>query len=105
MQSLAGMRRTLLLVLRASFVIPGTLLAVTSTMGETSSFDGDDSGNGNLLLARDAARSQSASATTKMPGIIPADRMTTWNPGLNAVGGIPNRTTIYPDALSTRRHS
>ena len=25
---------------------------------------------------------------------IPADRMTTWNPGLNAVGGIPNRTTI-----------
>jgi hypothetical protein len=28
-------------------------------------------------------------------GIIPADRMTTWNPGLNSVGGIPNRTTTY----------
>lgn len=27
-------------------------------------------------------------------GIIPSDRMTTWNPGLNAVGGIPSRTTI-----------
>ncbi len=27
--------------------------------------------------------------------IISADRTTTWNPGLNAVGGIPNRTTIY----------
>ncbi|HXX32545.1 MAG TPA: hypothetical protein VEJ89_17720 [Myxococcaceae bacterium] len=28
-------------------------------------------------------------------GLIPADRLTTWNPGLNAVGGIPQRTTIY----------
>ncbi len=27
--------------------------------------------------------------------IIPADRVTTWNPGLTAVGGIPNVTTIY----------
>jgi len=27
--------------------------------------------------------------------VIPADRVTTWNPGLNAVGGIPTRTTIY----------
>jgi len=27
--------------------------------------------------------------------IIPSDRSTVWNPGLNAVGGIPNRTTIY----------
>jgi hypothetical protein len=27
--------------------------------------------------------------------IIPADRRTTWNPGLNAVGGIPSRTVIY----------
>jgi len=26
--------------------------------------------------------------------IIPSDRMTVWNPGLNSVGGIPNRTTI-----------
>jgi hypothetical protein len=27
--------------------------------------------------------------------LIPADRRTTWNPGLNSVGGIPNRTTVY----------
>jgi hypothetical protein len=27
--------------------------------------------------------------------IVPADRATVWNPGLNAVGGIPARTTIY----------
>jgi hypothetical protein len=26
--------------------------------------------------------------------IIPADRSTVWNPGLNSVGGIPNRTTV-----------
>ncbi|MBA4386797.1 MAG: hypothetical protein C0404_02380 [Verrucomicrobia bacterium] len=28
-------------------------------------------------------------------GIIPADRATLWNPGLNSMGGIPKRTTIY----------
>jgi hypothetical protein len=95
LQSLTGIRRTLFLMLCALFVIPGTLLAVASMMGETSSFAGDDSGNGNLLLAQGATLSPSASATTQMTGIIPADRMTTWNPGLNAVGGIPNRTTIY----------
>src|SRR5262249_26769249 len=27
--------------------------------------------------------------------ILPADRATTWNPGLMSVGGIPNRTTIF----------
>jgi hypothetical protein len=79
----------LLLVRRASLVIPSTFLAATITMGETSVSAGDDSGNGSLLLAQDASPSQSAG------GIIPADRMTTWNPGLNAAGGIPNRTTIW----------
>src|SRR5437879_13509273 len=33
--------------------------------------------------------------TTATTDIIPTDRLTTWNPGLNAVGGIPGRTTIY----------
>jgi hypothetical protein len=27
--------------------------------------------------------------------LIPSERLTTWNPGLNAVGGIPNRTAIF----------
>ena len=27
--------------------------------------------------------------------VISADRLTVWNPGLNAVGGIPSQTTIY----------
>src|ERR1700758_4507331 len=26
--------------------------------------------------------------------MLPADRTTAWNPGLTAVGGIPNRTTV-----------
>jgi hypothetical protein len=99
-QSLAGMHRTLLLVLCASFVVLGALLAVTSTMGETSGFAGGDSGNGNLVLAQDTRILQSASATTQTGEIIPADRITTWNPGLDA-GGIPNRTTIY-QTLSLR---
>jgi hypothetical protein len=94
-KSLAGMRLTLLLVPCALFVISGTLFAVTSRMGETSGFAHDDSGNGNRRLAQDATRSQSTSAPTQNERIVPADRMTTWNPGLNAVGGIPNRTTIY----------
>jgi hypothetical protein len=53
-------------------------------MVEASSFAADDSGKGNLRLAQ--ALSQSARTTTETAGIIPADRITTWNPGLNAVG-------------------
>jgi hypothetical protein len=33
-------------------------------------------------------------APTQNEGILPADWMTTWNPGLDAVGGVPYRTTI-----------
>ena len=68
------------------------ILTATITMGETDVFSGYDTGSGSLLLAQHATPPRSASATT---GIIPADRRTTWNPGLNAVGGIPNRTTTY----------
>jgi hypothetical protein len=105
-QSLAGIRRTLRLVLRASFVIPGVTLVVISLMvinkmGETSSFAGNGSENGSILLAQEAPPSQGASTTTPVEAIIPADRMTTWNPGLNAVGGIPNRSMIY-QTLSPR---
>ncbi len=32
-------------------------------------------------------------SSTDTTGLISDDRRTTWNPGLNAVGGIPNRTT------------
>jgi hypothetical protein len=44
---------------------------------------------GALVLAG-SAMPQAADSSA----IIPSERMTTWNPGLNAVSGIPNRTTI-----------
>jgi hypothetical protein len=90
-QSRAAICRMFLLVGRASFVVPSAFLTATITMGEVSVFSSDDVGN-SILLAQDGTPSQSASATT---GIIPADRRTTWNPGLKAVGGIPNRTMTY----------
>ena len=52
-------------------------------------------GTTNVSLGQDATISRSASATTAIAGIISADRRTIWNPGLNATGGIPNRTKIY----------
>src|SRR6267378_4760504 len=38
---------------------------------------------------------KSGPATVSTAELIATDRRTTWNPGLNSVGGIPNRTTIY----------
>ena len=91
MQSLARILHGRVLMQHRSFVVLGTLLAIT--LAEV--FVGHGSGITNVSLAQDIAISQSASATTEMAGIIPADRRTTWNPGLNATGGIPHRTTIY----------
>jgi hypothetical protein len=49
-----------------------------------------------LGLALGAVRLALAQEVAAEPaGIIPADRRTTWNPGLDAVGGIPYRTSIY----------
>jgi hypothetical protein len=72
-------------ILGMLFLLTGELLPVNSGGAET----------GSRRLGPDTALSQGERAATHMAGIIPADRMTTWNPGLNAVGGIPNRTTIY----------
>ena len=57
-------------------------------------------GTFHVLATSIADNNESASATVAVSSsstssIIPPDRVTTWNPGLNAVGGIPNRTTIY----------
>ena len=68
-------------------------------MGETIA--ADKLGNGNRLLAQDTTHPQSANKTTQMEVIIPPDRVTAWDPGLNSVGGIPNRTEIY-QTLSPR---
>lgn len=43
----------------------------------------------------DGTKSATGLVRVALAGPIPADRLTIFNPGLNAVGGIPNRTTIY----------
>ena len=50
-----------------------------------------------FLLGCGGGRSSSGSSPVTPPSsdIISADRRTLWNPGLNAVGGIPVRTTLY----------
>jgi hypothetical protein len=101
---LAGMRRTLLLVLCASFVISGRLLAVTSRMGETSSFAGDESGNGNRLSCAGChalAERERDNADGGNHSGRPDDNVES---GTQRVGGIPIRTTIHR-TLSTRRLS
>ena len=57
-----------------------------------------------LARARDAAGNITNSApltvtvsntqSTQIVG-VPADRLYDWNPGLNSVGGVPNRTTVF----------
>src|SRR5207249_6153560 len=42
----------------------------------------------------DPAKSGTATVSVTTLTIIPADRRTTWNPGLMSQGGVPNRTTI-----------
>ncbi len=43
----------------------------------------------------DATKQGSAVVTVGSNPVIAPDRLTIWNPGLNAVGGIPSRTTVY----------
>ena len=76
-------RRTLV----ASGALWVTTLAVTSVgYGAVAT---------NLPVGQSVAISQSAGAATEIDRIIPPDRRTTWDPGLNSAGGIPYRTTIY----------
>ena len=82
-------------MLGAPFVISGALLAVIVTMGETRGLAAGGLENSDRLLAQNTMGSPNANQAARTEGIIPADRMTVWNPGLNAVGGIPNRTAIY----------
>jgi hypothetical protein len=83
------------------FILPGVLLVVPNTSAQILGLTRGGAESSNLQLASDPLLSESGQTTTRTLGIIPADRMTTWNPGLNAVGGIPERTTIY-QTLSPR---
>jgi hypothetical protein len=94
MQLLAGVRRPVCFL--TLLLLAASLLTATNSIAR----DGDETG---AVSARNPARIQTpeqASATN----LIPADRITTWNPGLNAVGGIPDRTTIF-QTLSPRGDS
>ncbi len=44
--------------------------------------------------ANDSSKSGTATVTVTALTVLTADRRTVWNPGLNSVGGIPNRTTV-----------
>jgi len=94
MQLMDGVRPPLCLL--PLLVIAGLLLTVTGSTG----FARDEMGRSGLL-AQNATRAQGAEAKVDAATLIPPDRMTTWNPGLNAVGGIPDRTTIF-QTLSPR---
>lgn len=45
--------------------------------------------------ALDAARSDAATVYVSATPLLPADRLTSWNPGLSAIGGIPARGSIF----------
>src|SRR6266852_2492075 len=53
-------------------------------------------GNYHLKAASVADASKNAAATVSVSAFtaLSADRRTVWNPGMNSLGGIPNRTTI-----------
>ena len=84
---------------------PGQSTAVTWSVQEASggSVDADGQytapalpGTFHVLATSVADPSRSDVATVQVVEMpIAADRATLWNPGLNAVGGIPNRTTIF----------
>ncbi len=54
-------------------------------------------GTYHVLAASQADPTQVASATVLVSagGLLPPDRATVWNPGLNALGGIPERGTVF----------
>jgi hypothetical protein len=98
-QANVGIRPILLIMSGILFVFPG--MAVTHAMDQIRGLTSGGAGTSNHERAPDILRALSEHTTTQTAQIIPADRMTNWNPGLYAVGGIPNRTIIY-QTLSPR---
>ncbi len=74
---------------RTSPAIASMLLASVIVMGNTFNVAAQN------ITAGTSKDLPSKVGESEAAGIIPADRRTTWNPGLNAVGGIPERTVIY----------
>ena len=47
-----------------------------------------------LTVSNTTAPAPDPTAPTQIVG-LPADRLYDWNPGLNSIGGVPNRTTVF----------
>ena len=95
MPASADICRKLVVMMGMLLVVARVLLAATITMGQTRGLTGGGAEIGERQLPTGNLLSQPENTATQSAGIIPDERMTTWNPGLNAVSGIPNRTTIY----------
>jgi hypothetical protein len=72
--------------LSAALLVIGAVMASVACGGAAATRTTMDEGDGS---SAGLAASGSAKA-----GLIPAERRTTWNPGLNAIGGIPARSTL-----------
>lgn len=86
---LAFFRALLCVGHRSSPAIASMLLASAIVMGNTFNVAAQNISSG---TSKDL---QSRVSESEAADIIPADRRTTWTPGLNAVGGIPIRTVVY----------
>ena len=73
--------------------------ASDETVSERSC-SGPGTGSGTSRLAQLAP---APSPPAPSGGLLPADRMVAWNPGLMSIGGIPNRTTVYKSPFAERR--
>ncbi len=79
---------------------PSTLVAVTLLVAATAVGTARRvRANARRALPPPAPAAAASEKVAAAKGPIPADRLTTWNPGLNAVGGIPRRTTVFKTLL------
>jgi hypothetical protein len=61
---------------------PGTFTVVAASVAKSTA-----TGTARVLVRQPGS--------TDLSAIVPADRLTTWDPGLEPVGGIPARTTVF----------
>ena len=84
-------------------VVGATSLSISPTLGDvtrsTSAVVSPTANTTYTLTASNALGSvtatQTVSVSTEGVYVLPAERTTVWNPGLNSVGGIPNYTNVF----------
>ena len=62
--------------------------------GSPTTISGSGPWSWSCLGSNGGSTASCSAPTSGGASILPADRATTWNPGLTAVGGIPTRTTV-----------